>query len=307
MIDLSNMPAVGLVVMALIALLFVAALFLLVMVCLRYQGLAGKAKGDPGKVRGFRADLLEEYTKAYRKYGQDTNTPAIIADTVAAKLSGLLFCERFLNNAVSLFVTLGLFGTFLGLSLSVASLTELLRFSSGEDWLSVMDSVGGGLLSALSGMGVAFYTSLVGAGCSVLLTLLKSILSPQAAREQMETRLELWLDNEVAPGLQTEAAKNDADLVRRTIAALRETADAFGASAREAAQALAGAAEQNRAALADWDKGLERFDKGVHAFAEVDYDLRGSIERMDLVVRDLTSVMREIDRRLEGGKHEKGV
>ena len=121
--NLSNMPTVGLVVMIVIGLLFVLAVLLLFHVFLRYKLLAGKAKGDPEKVRGFRAAVLAEYTNAYQKYGQDTNTPAIITDTVAAKLSGLLFCERFLNNAVSLFVTLGLFGTFLGLSISVAALT----------------------------------------------------------------------------------------------------------------------------------------------------------------------------------------
>ena len=305
--NLSNMPTVGLVVMVVIGQLFALALILLFHVYLRYKLLAGKAKGDPEKVRGFRAAVLEEYTNAYKKYGQDTNTPAIITDTVAAKLSGPLLGERFLNNAVSLFVTLGLFGTFLGLSISVASLTELLRYSSGEDWLSVMASVGGGLLSALSGMGVAFYTSLVGAGCSILLTILKTVFNPQAAREQMETRLELWLDTEVAPALYTEAAKNDADLVRRMIAALKAASDDFGAAVKTSSQALAEAARENKEALDGWDRSLEKFNEGVHDFSEVDYNLRGSVERMDLAVRDLAGAMREINRRMEGGKHEKAV
>lgn len=299
--NLSNMPTVGLVVMVVIGLLFVLSLILLFHVYLRYKLLAGKAKGDPEKVRGFRAAVLKEYRNAYQKYGQDTNTPAIITDTVAAKLSVLLFCERFLNNAVSLFVTLGLFGTFLGLSISVASLTELLRYSSGEEWLSVMDSVGSGLLSALSGMGVAFYTSLVGAGCSILLTILKTIFNPQAAREQMETRMELWLDTEVAPELYTEAAKNDSDLVRRMIAALKSASDDFGTATKGASMALVQAAKENRDALDGWDKSLAKFNEGVHDFAEVDYNLRGSVERMDLAVRDLAGAMREINRRMEGG------
>jgi len=300
MSNLRNMPTAGLVVIVVIGILFALAAVLLVHVYLRYKLLAGKAKGDPEKARGFRAALLEEYTAAYRKYGQDTNTPAIISDTVGSKLGGLLFCERFLNNAVSLFVTLGLFGTFLGLSLSVASLTELLRYSTGEEWLSVLDSVGGGLLSALSGMGVAFYTSLVGAGCSILLTVLKTILNPQTAREQMETRMELWLDTEVAPGLYTEAAKNDADLVRRMIAALKAASDDFGKAVQGASAALAKAADGNREALEGFDKSLDKFNEGVHDFSEVDYNLRGSVERMDLAVRDLANAMREINRRMEG-------
>ena len=291
--NLANMPTVGLVVIVVILLLFALAVILLFHVYLRYKLLAGKTKGDQAKIRGFQAALLTEYTNAYRKYGQDTNTPAIISDTVSAKLSGLLFCERFLNNAVSLFVTLGLFGTFLGLSLSVASLTELLRYSTGEEWLSVLDSVGGGLLSALSGMGVAFYTSLVGAGCSILLTILKTVLNPQAAREQMETRMELWLDTE--------------DLVRRMIAALKAASDDFGAAAQNASAALAQAAQENREAIAGFDQSLTKFNDGVHDFSEVDYNLRGSVERMDLAVRDLAGAMREINRRMEGAKNEKAV
>jgi hypothetical protein len=54
---------------------------------------------------------------------------------------------------------------------------------------------------------------------------------------------------------------------------------------------------------------LEKFNEGVHDFAEVDYNLRGSVERMDLAVRDLAGAMREINRRMEGGssggKHAK--
>ena len=69
------------------------------------------------------------------------------------------------------------------------------------------------------------------------------------------------------------------------------------------------AAKENRDALTAWDKSLEKFNEGVHDFAEVDYNLRGSVERMDLAVRDLAGAMREINRRMEGGsgsgKHAK--
>ena len=159
---LRNMPVTGVLVIAVITVLFILAVILLFYVRIRYRLLEGKARGNDLEVRGFRSAVLKEYTAAYKQYGQDVNTPAIIADVVGSRLSGLLLCERFLNNAVSLFVTLGLFGTFLGLSMSVSSLTELIGLSNTSEWLSVLDSVGGGLMSALSGMGVAFYTSLFG-------------------------------------------------------------------------------------------------------------------------------------------------
>ena len=159
---IKNMPASGVIVISIIAILFVLAVILLFYVRLRYRLLEGKASGTNQESRGFRSALLSEYTAAYKQFGQNVNTPAIITDVVSSRLGGLLLCERFLNNAVSLFVTLGLFGTFLGLSMSVSSLTELIGLSNTSEWLSVLDSVGGGLMSALSGMGVAFYTSLFG-------------------------------------------------------------------------------------------------------------------------------------------------
>ena len=313
---LKTMPASGVIVISIIAVLFVLAVILLFYVRVRYRLLEGKAGGSNQnqEARGFRAALLKEYTEAYRQYGRDVNTPAIIADVVGRRLSGLLLCERYLNNAVSLFVTLGLFGTFLGLSMSVSSLTELISLSNTSEWLSVMDSVGGGLLSALSGMGVAFYTSLVGAGCPILLTILRTILSPQAAREKLETRLELWLDTEIAPTLSTEAVKDDAEILGRLIdalnasvgefrSAMRSSAEAYAKSTQASAAVIARASQEQKEHLESFDESLEKFNSGVHDFSEVDYNLRGSVERMDLAVRDLASAFREISRRL-GGKQQ---
>ena len=300
MSNFRNIPPVGLAVITVIAALFALAVILLIHVCLRYRLLTAKAEGADPEGRGFRGAILKAYIAAYKKYGRDVNTPAIISDVIGERLSGLLLCERFLNNAVSLFVTLGLFGTFLGLSLSVASLTELIGYSNTEEWLSVLDSVGGGLKSALSGMGVAFYTSLAGAGCSILLTVLRTIFSPQAQRERMETRLELWLDTEIAPGLATDAVKDDADLVKKMTETMQAAAEAFRNGLAAAASSFTRATEANRASLAELDKSVDKFNEGVHEFGEVDYNLRGSVERMDLAVRDLSSAMREINRRMEG-------
>ena len=310
---LKNMPATGVIVIAVISVLFVLAVILLFYVRVRYSFLEGKARGNDLEARGFRSALLKAYTAAYKQYGQDVNTPAIISDVVGSRLSGLLLCERFLNNAVSLFVTLGLFGTFLGLSMSVSSLTELIGLSNTSEWLSVMDSVGGGLMSALSGMGVAFYTSLFGAGCSILLTILRTILSPQAARERLETRLELWLDTEIAPTLSTEASKDDADLVNRLIDALnssvseirtslRTAAESYTINTQAASNVYAKAISEQKEHLKHFDGALEKFNYGVHDFSEVDYNLRGSVERMDLAVRDLATALREINRRMGGNQ-----
>ncbi|MBQ3703682.1 MAG: MotA/TolQ/ExbB proton channel family protein [Oscillospiraceae bacterium] len=297
MSKLSTMPPVGLVVIVAILSLFVLAVLVLFITYGRYSRLASLV-GNLNRDNDFLRYVVNDYANAYRQHGKDVNTPAIVANGVNSRLGGSLLCERFLNNAVSLFVTLGLFGTFLGLSLSVSSLTELLGSNTGE-WLSVLDSVGGGLMSALSGMGVAFYTSLVGVACSILLTILRSIFSVQHTREKMETRLELWLDHDVAPTLPTDAPKDNADLVHQLVLALDRTSANMDQTLTDATDELKAAISASRTPIAAMNKTVESFNSGVRDFSEFNYNLRGTVERMDVTVRDLVSGLREVSRILE--------
>ena len=301
MSKLSGMPVVGLVVIAVILALFALSVFLLLITSARYRHLASMVTGSVDRENGFMRFLVSDFADAYKKYGQNVNTPAIISNGISTKLSGLLLCERFLNNAVSLFVTLGLFGTFLGLSLSVSSLTELISYSNTSEWLSVLDSVGGGLMSALSGMGVAFYTSLVGAGCSILLTVLRSVLSPQAQRELLEARLELWLDHTVAPKLPTDVAQDDSELVNKLVKAMESSAAEIEKSLKDTTNDLKRSILASRELLDGFDKTVEGFNSGVRDFSEFNYNLRGTVERMDVAMRDVVSAMREVARSVERG------
>ena len=298
---LASMPASGIIVIAAIAILFVLAVLLLFYTWGRYKGLAGMVKGSLDRDNGFLRFTVNDFADAYKKYGQDVNTPAIISNAVSTKLSGLLLCERFLANAVSLFVTLGLFGTFLGLSHSVSSLTELISYSNTSEWLSVLDSVGGGLISALSGMGVAFYTSLVGVACSIVLTLLRSIFSPQAERETLEARLELWLDHTVAPTLPTERAKDESEMVQQMVHAMDSASKTMESALQNATGDLKTAIDSSRAPITAFNKTVDSFNGGVRDFSEFNYNLRGTVERLDVTVRDLVSGLREVSRILEKG------
>ena len=298
---LSAMPVSGLIVIAAIVILFILAVMLLFYTWVRYKALAGMAGGNLDRDNAFLRFTVNDFADAYKKHGQDVNTPAIIANAVSTKLPGLLLCERFLANAVSLFVTLGLFGTFLGLSHSVSSLTELISYSNTSEWLSVLDSVGGGLMSALSGMGVAFYTSLVGVACSILLALLRSVFSPQAEREKLEARLELWLDHSVAPTLPTERAKDESEMVQQMIRAMDNAAESMQSTLKNATGELKLAIDSSRAPIAAFNKTVDSFNGGVRDFSEFNYNLRGTVERLDVAVRDLVSGLREASRSIEKG------
>ncbi len=299
MSSLDGMPSAGLVVIVVILALFILAVILLFGTYMRYKGLnrTVPAGGEPDGV--FMHYVFDEFAAAYKRQGDEVNTPAIVENAVATKLGASLLCERFLSNAVSLFVTLGLFGTFLGLSLSVASLTELISYSNTSEWLSVLDSVGGGLMSALSGMGVAFYTSLVGVACSIILTVLRTIFSPQNERAKLETRLELWLDHKIAPTLPTIAAKDDVALVHQMIDALNAAANSMERTLSGATTELRRTVDEEKKCLEAFNGTVNSFNTGVRDFSELNYNLRGTIERMDVSVRDVVSSMREVSRSME--------
>ena len=296
---LKNMPLAGLIVIFVILALFALALGLLFWVCGRYGRLSRMATGKLDRDDPFLRMTVNDFADAYKKYGAEANTPAIIQNAVNIRLARPLLCERFLNNAVSLFVTLGLFGTFLGLSLSVSSLTELISYSNTSEWLSVLDSVGEGLMSSLSGMGVAFYTSLVGVACSIFLTVLRAIFNPANRREKLETQLELWLDHSVAPSLPAPPAKDDASLIQALIGSLETTAGSMEASLKKATDDLRATLDAGKAPLTAFHQTVTAFNDGVRDFSEYNYNLRGTVERMDVSVRDLVGAMREAARDIE--------
>lgn len=289
-----NMPAASIIVIVLILALFALSVAMLLAVCATYRRQAKMAaQGDTHHSDVLR-DALDDYTAAYKTFGEETNTPAIITSAVSRNMGYALFCERFLNNAVSLFVTLGLFGTFLGLSMSVASLTELLSFNTGSDWQVVLNSVGDGLMSALGGMGVAFYTSLVGVACSIILTVLRAIFNPEAIRASLETEAELWLDHRVAPRLSTDRVSDDSELIRRMTVGLNSAAATMD-------KALTGSTAAMQQTMDSFTETVNAFNQGVRDFSEFDYNLRGTVERMDVAVRELASTIRRVTRDSERG------
>ncbi len=297
-----NMPLPGTIVILVIAALFIFSLLVMLRLYGRYRRYSRMLSGGADVRDDFLRYTMSEFAAAYNVYGTDTNTPGIITNAMASRLSGMLLGERFLNNAVSLFVTLGLFGTFLGLSMSVSSLTELIGFSNTSEWLSVLDSVGGGLMSALSGMGVAFYTSLVGAGCAILLTLLRTVFNPQSQREKLATQMELWLDHTVAPTLPTHQAKDDVSLIHELADSMRTAAKSMERTLNDTSAAMQKTLEGSRPYLLAFHQTVEKFNKGVRDFSEIDYNLRGTIERLDVSARDLVNSVRQAGRNLEKGE-----
>lgn len=248
--------------------------------------------------------IVEQYKKVSVINKGEVNTQAIIEEQFGISMRKAMLGERFSKNAVSLMIILGLFGTFLGLTLAVGELANLLTVSEGSDWLDILNSVGGGLLFSLQGMAVAFVTSLFGIGCSILLTVLNIIINIQGSRESVMVEIESYLDNyiavDVAQELETEydvlakvLHKSLQDFGSNIEESLRSAMEGVTHSMTEAAAGMGDTTTSLDGAIEKFDNSLRTFGENIRDFSEFNINLRNNIERMDVNFIKVTEAFQE--------------
>lgn len=96
---------------------------------------------------------------------------------------------KMIQMTVSIFILLGVLGTFVGLTISLGSI------SSGGDQL--VENVAG----VLSGIDVAFYTSIIGMGFSLIMTVLVKVLNTEYLLTDLMLTVESHLEGHEQQGL----------------------------------------------------------------------------------------------------------
>ncbi len=165
--------------------------------------------------------VVDEYTVGVSVNGSDINTSVLVDKCIQKDLKGLLSGERFIKSASSAMIIMGLMGTFLGLTQSVGSISGF--FQTGGDISNIFQNAGEGIMEALSGMGTAFTTSLVGVFCSIIVTISGVTSRAEEARLSMITELEDYLDNTLFSMVADEYKCNDT----RTYVAISKALDEF--------------------------------------------------------------------------------
>lgn len=247
----------------------------------------------------FHSDILnrivEEYkTTAVESYSE-VNTQAIIEKNFNLHLRGLALGERFIKNTNTLLITLGLFGTFVGLTAAVA---ELAGIFTNMDIFELIENAGiqkliSHLIGSLEGMSVAFVTSLVGVGCSIILTILLTIFSSEEARENLMVQIEEYLDNTIAMVVsqdkETEYTMMN-NILRETFmefgdkiqAALKETVENFGEKLTTVVMDVNVSSQTLDATVEKFDASLANFASNMKDLNEFNINMRNNIERMDV-------------------------
>ena len=90
-------------------------------------------------------------------------------------------------------------------------------------------------------------------------------------------------------------------MVQQMIRAMDNAAESMQSTLKNATGELKLAIDSSRAPIAAFNKTVDSFNGGVRDFSEFNYNLRGTVERLDVAVRDLVSGLREASRSIEKG------
>ncbi len=145
-----------------------------------------------------------------RKTQINTTSTRSILDSVATRIDEAREITRYI---VSLLIFLGLLGTFYGLATTVPALVDTIRGlapQDGETGVDVFSRLMNGLESQLSGMGVAFASSLLGLTGSLIIGLLE--LFAGHGQNRFFRELEEWLSSITKLGFSSGEGESGHDL-----------------------------------------------------------------------------------------------
>jgi hypothetical protein len=281
----------GHVIVGTIVVLLVIGVIADLAICARYSSLGREVSGhvDPDGIFRHRvlSRIVHDVREAQARNPGEINTQAIIERNFQSELGGLLLGERFGKSATGLMIILGLVGTFYGLTLSIGKLVGLV---SGDvsGVADITQSVTRGLAQALSGMSVAFSSSLFGIGAAIVMTLVGVFFNVADRRAATMVRIEHYIDNvfrgQARPGEDVTEYGYDLGAVGAAAAGsprLEHMVASFGQSVA-----------QLEKIVAHFDAALQNFSSSTRDFREFNHHLKDNIQRMSLSFGDLSETLK---------------
>ena len=290
LVDTSGWAIIGLIV-----LLLSSSVFLTVLLRARYARLSIELVRRGGPELTFESPVLERIARDARAaFGQpgEVNTQALIDHAFQTELKSLIVGERFVKASTGLTIILGLVGTFYGLTSSIGKLVGLIS-ADATAASEIAESLTRGLTQALTGMSVAFSTSLIGILSAIALTLLGVFFSIADRRTAVMAEIEAYVDNQLRRRFAAPAAP------------LGEVVGIGGGAVAGAGQLGAMLASFERS-VGQLQGTVEQFHSALHAFAtttrdfrEFNHHLKDNVQRMSLSFADLSETLKSQARTLE--------
>lgn len=240
-------------------------------------------------------DIVDDFNSALNNNVEEINTVAIIEKNLHHQMKGTHLAERFVKKAVSMMIILGLLGTFYGLILSIKELVTML---SETQQIVGVETITDGLISSITGMSVAFITSMFGIGASILANIISILFGILDSRESLIIHLEEYLDNTLMlsnNGLgAVDADGNTAlslsfdrfnDALTHN---LKNVTDEIAVKIGEATGDMVLTAEALQNSVVKFDGALNRFSDNTRDFSEFNHHLKSNIQRLGVALDDFS-------------------
>ncbi|MET0384802.1 MAG: hypothetical protein ABW321_02530 [Polyangiales bacterium] len=238
----------------------------------RYHGLSQELRRNADGE--FRAPVLlgivRDTVEAVERGAVEVNTQAIVEHNFQTRLKGYVIAERFVKASTGLLIILGLVGTFYGLTLSIGRLVGLVS-ADAQAGADLATGLTQGLTQALSGMSVAFTTSLFGIVSAIVMTLVGVFANVTDSRLALMVEIEAFLDNRLSrtPGYE---------------AAVSGRGDVGG-------PALGSSVAQLQQSVGQFDSALQTFAANTRDFREFNLHLKDNVQRLSLSFADLSNTL----------------
>ena len=287
----------GKIVIVVILLVFIAAFVINLLIKIQYYKLSKQINNRQNRRAGtFKDEMLNEIVQDYKVAGEinnnNVNTQAIIEKNLTEHLKLSSFGETFVRKSMSMLITLGLLGTFIGLTISVSELVNVLLQDIGSaslDWNEILVR----LAAAAKGMGAAFTTSLVGLFGSVILNFALIAIDCEEQKRSLMIDVEEYLDNNVAV-LIAKDKETEYTMMNRILKdtfvefgskiemTLKDTVDSF-------ADKLTNVVMDVSVSSQALDTTVERFDSAISTLAvamkdmsDFNVNLKENVDKMDV-------------------------
>ena len=269
--SLSLIDISGYLIIAAILLILCTSLILNMVVRSRYQKLkidvrAHQRDGVPARHQMLRSLILAS-EDANWVTDSEADVQTLIEFHFSRYFSWALTAERFLKSAAGMMIVLGLVGTFYGLTLSIGKLVALIT-EDPSGIAEMTSSLTRGLAGALSGMSVAFSTSLVGILSAIVIMVVGVFRSPADMRNALCLELEVFLSQQ------------------------RQTHSSQAKRDEPTGQLMNEVAEKLQQAMASFGDSLQLFSGNIRDFKEFNAHLKDNIQRMSLEFSDLSQTLK---------------
>lgn len=188
-----------------------------------------------------------------------------------------------INMTISIFILMGVLGTFTGLTISLNSLR------TGK---FTVDNIG----PILSGMGVAFYASIVGIAFSLILTFITKVFDAEQLLMNIMAKLEDYMDNELNSYNSQEIFQKIEAAIEKLSTSNNESINKFSKASNETMNKSLDAVERIYEFVEKFSTFPQEFQKSTKYMTSFNKKLKESVEGFGLIFDGFNELMQTFDK-----------